>query len=85
MEDASNVDLSRFRRWYSQSGTPLLTVRDEYDAQTQQYRLHVSQKTAPTADQPEKLPLHIPLDIELYDSEGNVIPLQRAACRSTTC
>ncbi|WMW63069.1 aminopeptidase N [Serratia marcescens] len=77
MEDASNVDLSRFRRWYSQSGTPLLTVRDEYDAQTQQYRLHVSQKTAPTADQPEKLPLHIPLDIELYDSEGNVIALQK--------
>ncbi|MBH3039399.1 aminopeptidase N [Serratia marcescens] len=77
MEDASNVDLSRFRRWYSQSGTPLLTVRDEYDAETQQYRLHVSQKPAPTADQPEKLPLHIPLDIELYDSEGNVIPLQK--------
>ncbi|HGM7113438.1 TPA: aminopeptidase N [Serratia marcescens] len=77
MEDASNVDLSRFRRWYSQSGTPLLTVRDEYDAETQRYRLHVSQKTAPTADQPEKLPLHIPLDIELYDSEGNVIPLQK--------
>ncbi|HGO4158902.1 TPA: aminopeptidase N [Serratia marcescens] len=77
MEDASNVDLSRFRRWYSQSGTPLLTVRDEYDAETQQYRLHVSQKTPPTADQPEKLPLHIPLDIELYDSEGDVIPLQK--------
>ncbi|WP_162866683.1 DUF3458 domain-containing protein, partial [Escherichia coli] len=60
MEDASNVDLSRFRRWYSQSGTPLLTVRDDHDAETQQYRLHVSQQTAPTADQPEKLPLHIP-------------------------
>lgn len=71
------MDLSRFRRWYSQSGTPLLTVRDEYDAETQQYRLHVSQKTPPTADQPEKLPLHIPLDIELYDSEGNVIALQK--------
>ncbi|KFK97819.1 MULTISPECIES: aminopeptidase N [unclassified Serratia (in: enterobacteria)] len=77
MEDASNVDLSLFRRWYSQSGTPLLTVRDEYDAEHQQYRLHVSQKTLPTADQPEKLPLHIPLDIELYDSEGNVIALQK--------
>ena len=77
MEDASNVDLSLFRRWYSQSGTPLLTVRDDYSAECQQYRLHVSQKTAPTADQKEKLPLHIPLDIELYDSEGNVIVLQR--------
>ncbi|AHG21989.1 aminopeptidase N [Chania multitudinisentens RB-25] len=78
MEDASNVDLSLFRRWYSQSGTPLLMVRDEYDAEHQQYRLHVSQKTEPTADQPEKRPLHIPLDIELYDGEGNVIALQKA-------
>lgn len=33
MEDASNVDLTLFRRWYSQSGTPVLTVRDSYDAQ----------------------------------------------------
>ncbi|TQI79955.1 aminopeptidase N [Serratia fonticola] len=77
MEDASNVDLSLFRRWYSQSGTPVLTVRDDYNAELQQYRLHVSQKTEPTADQQEKLPLHIPLDIELYDSEGNVIALQK--------
>lgn len=77
MEDASNVDLSLFRRWYSQSGTPVLTVRDDYDAEQQQYRLQVSQHTAPTADQPQKHPLHIPLDIELYDSEGNVIALQK--------
>ncbi len=77
MEDASNVDLSLFRRWYSQSGTPILTVRDDYDAGKQQYHLHISQKTLPTADQPEKLPLHIPLDIELYDSKGNIIPLQK--------
>lgn len=77
MEDASNVDLSLFRRWYSQSGTPVLTVRDDYDAEQQQYRLQVSQHTAPTADQPQKQPLHIPLDIELYDSAGNVIALQK--------
>ncbi|PHM40207.1 aminopeptidase N [Xenorhabdus mauleonii] len=77
MEDASNVDLTLFRRWYSQSGTPALTVRDEYDAEKQQYTLHVSQMTPPTADQKEKQPLHIPLDIELYDEHGNVIPLHR--------
>ncbi|SUC46175.1 Aminopeptidase N [Providencia stuartii] len=61
MEDASNVDLSLFRRWYSQSGTPVLTVRDEYFPEKQQYVLHVSQMTPPTADQSEKQPLHIPL------------------------
>ncbi len=76
MEDASGVDLARFRRWYSQSGTPELTVTDEYDAESGVYRLHVSQHTPPTQEQPQKLPLHIPLDIELYDEQGAVIPLQ---------
>ncbi|MEQ4680103.1 aminopeptidase N [Providencia huaxiensis] len=77
MEDASNVDLSLFRRWYSQSGTPVLTVRDEYSPEKQQYTLHVSQMTPPTADQAEKQPLHIPLDIELYDEQGGIITLKR--------
>ncbi len=77
MEDASNVDLSLFRRWYSQSGTPVLTVRDEYSPEKQQYTLHVSQMTPPTAEQAEKLPLHIPLDIELYDEQGGIITLKR--------
>ncbi|OQP35798.1 MULTISPECIES: aminopeptidase N [Pantoea] len=76
MEDASSVDLSQFRRWYSQSGTPVLSVRDDYNPELEQYTLHVTQHTPPTADQKEKLPLHIPLDIELYDNEGKVIPLQ---------
>ncbi|CCP02773.1 aminopeptidase N [Erwinia amylovora Ea644] len=76
MEDASHVDLSQFRRWYSQSGTPVLSIRDDYNPELEQYTLHVTQMTPPTADQQQKLPLHIPLDIELYDAEGKVIPLQ---------
>ncbi|SQI39841.1 Aminopeptidase N [Leminorella richardii] len=75
METASGIDLTQFRRWYSQSGTPRLTVRDSYDEATKQYRLTVSQMTPPTQDQADKLPLHIPLDVELYDPEGRVIPL----------
>ena len=77
MEDASNVDLSHFRRWYSQSGTPIVSVRDDYNPETEQYTLTISQRTPPTPDQEEKLPLHIPFDIELYDNEGQVIPLQK--------
>ena len=77
MEDASNVDLSHFRRWYSQSGTPIVSVRDDYNPATEQYTLTISQRTPATPDQPEKLPLHIPFDIELYDNEGKVIPLQK--------
>ncbi|QOH78749.1 aminopeptidase N [Plesiomonas shigelloides] len=76
MEDASGIDLTQFRRWYSQAGTPQLQVRDEYDAKQQVYRLHVRQSTPPTPEQTEKLALHIPLDIELYAEDGAVIPLQ---------
>ncbi|KUE79031.1 aminopeptidase N [Aeromonas schubertii] len=78
MEEASGVDLGRFRRWYSQSGTPELTVRDEFDAASGEYRLHVTQHTPATLDQAEKLPLHIPLAIELYGRDGGRLPLQRA-------
>ncbi|GDX07945.1 aminopeptidase N [Buttiauxella sp. A111] len=77
MEDASNVDLSHFRRWYSQAGTPVVTVRDDYDPEKELYTLTISQTTPPTAEQQEKQPLHIPFDIELYDNEGKVIPLQK--------
>lgn len=77
MEAGSGRDLTQFRRWYSQAGTPVLTVRDEYDAVAQRYQLHVQQATPPTAQQSEKLPLHIPLSIALYDSRGAELPLQR--------
>ena len=78
MEEASGRDLQQFRRWYSQAGTPELLVRDEYDATTKQYRLHVQQMTRPTAQQQEKLPLHIPLSIALYDPSGSELPLRCA-------
>lgn len=76
MERASGVDLTQFRRWYSQSGTPELSVRDEYDPVRKTYRLYVSQFTPATADQVEKVPLHIPLKIALYSENGEKIRLQ---------
>lgn len=76
MENASGVDLTQFRRWYSQSGTPILSVASNYNEVTQEYTLTVKQHTPATEEQPEKLPLHIPLDIELYAQDGSVIELR---------
>ncbi|WP_439328409.1 aminopeptidase N [Lonepinella sp. BR2357] len=70
MERASGVDLTQFRRWYSQSGTPELTVTDSYDEKKHSYKLIVSQMTPPTADQMNKVNLHIPLKIALYNQKG---------------
>jgi len=75
MQDASGIDLTLFKRWYSQSGTPQVFVTDHYDSETQTYQLTFKQKTQPTADQEKKLPLHIPIDIELLDNSGNAIEL----------
>lgn len=54
-----------------------MTVKDDYNPETEQYTLTISQRTPPTAEQEEKHPLHIPFSVELYDNEGNVIPLQK--------
>ncbi|HCG8742310.1 TPA: aminopeptidase N [Vibrio parahaemolyticus] len=75
MEDATGVDLKQFRLWYSQSGTPTLRINSEYNAEAKTYALTVEQFTEATQDQAEKQALHIPFDIELYDSKGQVIPL----------
>ncbi|EML0279294.1 aminopeptidase N [Vibrio parahaemolyticus] len=75
MEDATGVDLKQFRLWYSQSGTPTLRVNSEYNGEAKTYALTVEQFTEATQDQAEKQALHIPFDIELYDSKGQVIPL----------
>lgn len=75
MEDASGVDLARFRNWYSQAGTPLLTVRDEYDEESARYTLHVNQSCPATPGQPVKQPFVIPLAMGLLGEAGN-LPLQ---------
>ena len=76
MMDASGVDLTQFKRWYDQAGTPTVTVTDAYDAAAHRYTLTVRQSCPPTPDQPTKLPFHIPLVIGLVGPEGRDFPLQ---------
>lgn len=71
MEDASGRDLSQFRLWYSQAGTPELKITDEYDPQAHRYVLHVAQSCPATPGQETKEPMHIPLAMGLLDPEGS--------------
>jgi aminopeptidase N len=77
MEDASGVDLTQFRRWYSQAGTPLLKISDDYDANEQRYTLRVEQSCPPTPGQSTKQPFLIPLAVGLLGEAGN-LPLRLA-------
>jgi aminopeptidase N len=76
MQDAGAVNLTQFKRWYEQSGTPRLDVRDRYDPAARIYELSVTQSCPPTPGQPAKLPFHLPLTIGLLDADGRDIPLQ---------
>ena len=48
MQDASGIDLSRFKLWYHQAGTPEVAVSDSYDAAARRYTLALTQRTPPT-------------------------------------
>ncbi len=72
MEAASGRDLSQFRRWYSQAGTPELTVSDAWDEEEGRYTLTVSQHCPPTPGQSEKAPFHIPLEMGLLGDAGSL-------------
>ena len=78
MEDANAVDLTQFKRWYTQAGTPQLTITTAYDAAEQCFRLHVSQHCPATPGQEKKLPFHIPLAIGLLDNDGQAMTMQLA-------
>jgi aminopeptidase N len=76
MQDASGVDLTQFKRWYDQAGTPRLEVTGEHDAQAGSYTLTVKQSCPPSPGQTEKLPYHIPFAVGLVDEDGKDLPLQ---------
>ncbi|MEJ3573706.1 aminopeptidase N [Pseudomonas fragi] len=78
MEDANGADLSQFKRWYSQAGTPRLAVSEHYDAQQHTYSLTFAQSCPATPDKVEKLPFVIPVELGLLDAQGGEIALQLA-------
>ena len=73
MEDANGVDLSQFRVWYRQAGTPVLKVTGDYDKSAKTFTLNVAQSCPATPGQEEKHAYHLPLKVGLLDEEGNDI------------
>ena len=65
MEDGTGLDLTQFRLWYQQAGTPRVKVRVAQEVGT--VTLHLSQAVAPTPGQPEKQAMPIPLKVALFD------------------
>jgi aminopeptidase N len=72
-EDATGRDLGQFKRWYSQAGTPRLSVSDDFKDGT--YTLHLKQETPTTPGQKTKQPQLIPVAVGLLNPNGDeVVP-----------
>ena len=69
--------LETFKRWYAQAGTPRLTARGQYDAQTRRYTLTLSQASQPSPGQPDKLPFVIPVAMGLLATDGRALAADR--------
>ncbi|MEM1040577.1 MAG: aminopeptidase N [Pseudomonadota bacterium] len=74
-EAVTGRDLSQFMLWYAQAGTPLVTVKDEWDAKERTLTLTISQSTPATPGQETKEPVPIPVRIGLLDGQGQDMPL----------
>ncbi|WP_299944925.1 aminopeptidase N [uncultured Ruegeria sp.] len=70
-EDTTGRDLSQFKRWYSQSGTPRVSVAEGWADGT--YTLTLRQRTEPTPGQEDKQPQVIPVAIGLLGPNGDEV------------
>ncbi|ARC38023.1 aminopeptidase N [Paracoccus yeei] len=70
-QDATGRDLTQFKRWYTDAGTPRLSLVEEWDAGT--LTLHFRQETAPTPGQAEKPPRIIPIALGLIGPNGDEV------------
>lgn len=75
MEDASGKDLTQFRSWYHQAGTPEIFVTDHYDENAKSYALTIKQTCRETPETKEKKPYHIPFELGLLNDKGDDYPL----------
>ena len=80
LAEASGRDLSQFRRWYEQAGTPELAFDETYDAAEQRYTLTLRQHNPATPGQNDKAPLVIPVATGLL-VDGKPVSLDSGTTR----
>ncbi|MEC9283004.1 MAG: aminopeptidase N [Bdellovibrionota bacterium] len=71
MQEFCSTDLSQFRRWYSQSGTPLVKINESY--QDGKFSVQFQQIHKATNDQKEKKNLTIPIRLKFFNQNSEAV------------
>ncbi|OQY40411.1 MAG: aminopeptidase N, partial [Spirochaetaceae bacterium 4572_7] len=69
MAEASGVDLTQFKLWYKQAGTPVVNIKSAY--KDGMFTLTVDQTLPKTSFGGTQEPMFFPLTIGLYTKDGN--------------
>jgi aminopeptidase N len=78
MEEGGGIDLSQFRLWYSQAGTPRVKLEKHHDTASGKLTITLTQHLLDTPGQTHKKPMHIPLMISLYGEQSGQRLVQEA-------
>ncbi len=70
MSEVSGKDLGQFHGWYTQSGTPRVSMERKYDETARTLTLTFCQSTPPDRNREEKIPLHIPVRMGIINGKG---------------
>lgn len=76
METANNIDLTLFKRWYKQAGTPVVQAQTHYDSSKQTLTLILRQHCPDTPGQTNKKPMWLPVQLGLIAEDGQNINIQ---------
>lgn len=75
MQTQSSLDLTQFKRWYSQERTPTLRVLGKYDPHHHTLTLTLEQKIPLNTRGEEQLPYAFPFTLALVSEKGEELPL----------
>lgn len=75
-EANGNYDFTQFKNWYSQSGTPEVTVEKSYDDASNSLSLTIKQSCPDTPGQKDKKPFFFPFHLGILDSKGKDLTLK---------
>jgi len=76
MEDSNSTDLTLFRNWYHQAGTPEISITKNWEQLTEKLSMTIKQSCPATPGQLYKEPFLIPFKLALLSETGEMCDIQ---------